>query len=206
MGRTRRHLPLEALSGRRSYTPQDHDFDCRRVHAPVLAARTALRLPSHPPLRAARQRSPPEQCRHGTRAVARDGAPGSSRTEGTPSTARITAAYICVQTLRRAHAHHRDLRARPAHPRATGMECFTLSAPRSPYFTVPPALPSPGLAREPLTRRRENPLQSTDRCPYLAPIRIVTPHCSAIRAESAHLIVTSRRTASAQIPIAHRYD
>src|ERR1017187_4011550 len=130
---------------------------------------------------------------------------GCSPTLGAKRTSRPHARCCRARPLRRALAHHRDLRPRPAHPRATGMECFTLSAPRSPYFTVPPALPSPGLARKPLTRRRENPLQSTDRCPYLAPIRILTPHCSAIRAESAHLIVTSRRAASAQIPIVHRY-
>jgi hypothetical protein len=35
-------------------------------------------------------------------------------------------------------------------------------------------------------------------------IRIATAHSCTIRPEYAHLIITSRRTASAQIPIAQR--
>jgi hypothetical protein len=45
-----------------------------------------------------------------------------------------------VPTLRRADAHHRDPRARAAHPRATLLESFAMSLRRSPRSTPPLAL------------------------------------------------------------------
>ena len=42
----------------------------RRVHAPLPVARSAQRLPPHPPLRPARQRRPPRASRPGTRTAA----------------------------------------------------------------------------------------------------------------------------------------
>ena len=50
---------------------QDHDAQRRGVHAPLPAARSARRLPSHPPLWAARQRRAHGQPGAGARAVER---------------------------------------------------------------------------------------------------------------------------------------
>ena len=44
-------------------------LECRRVHAPLPAARAARRLPSHPPLRAAGQPGAPRQSRQDSRAA-----------------------------------------------------------------------------------------------------------------------------------------
>ena len=50
VGRSRRHVPLEGLPRTRAHPLQNHDLGDRGVHAPLPAARAALRLPSHPPL------------------------------------------------------------------------------------------------------------------------------------------------------------
>lgn len=54
--RARCELPLEGLSRQGPHALQDHDACCRRVHAPIPAARLARRFPPHPSLRTARQR------------------------------------------------------------------------------------------------------------------------------------------------------
>jgi hypothetical protein len=54
-------LPLEGLSPPRQ--AKGDDPWCRRVHPPLPAPRPARRLPSHPPLRLSRQRSPSRQAR-----------------------------------------------------------------------------------------------------------------------------------------------
>jgi hypothetical protein len=50
-GRRQRVLPLEGLPRQGAHPPQDDDAHCRGVHAALPAARAAVRLPSHPPLR-----------------------------------------------------------------------------------------------------------------------------------------------------------
>ena len=67
----------------RAHTPQNHVPGHRRVHAPLSAACAAIRISSHPPLRAARQRAAPAQPRHRTRAAAsaRTCATGTEPTE-----------------------------------------------------------------------------------------------------------------------------
>ena len=90
------------------------------------------------------------------------------------------------------------------HPRPARLECFTLSARRSPHSTASPALHPSAPAREPLAWRREKPCHCTDQAQNFACIRISTTYASVISAEYADLIVTSRRTASLQIPIAPR--
>jgi hypothetical protein len=69
-GRSRRHLPLEGLPRTWANAPQNHDLGDRGVHAPLPAARAALRLSSHPPLRLARQRQPQARYRRRPRASA----------------------------------------------------------------------------------------------------------------------------------------
>jgi Putative transposase len=73
IGRSRRHVPLEGLPRTRSHPLQNHDRSHRGVHAPLPAAHAALWLPSHPPLRFARQRQPQARRRHRTRAAASAG-------------------------------------------------------------------------------------------------------------------------------------
>ena len=54
-GRARCHLSLEGLSRQGRTAPQDHDAQCRGVHASFPVARAAKRIASHPSLRVDRQ-------------------------------------------------------------------------------------------------------------------------------------------------------
>lgn len=134
-------------------------------------------------------------CRHRACGAAR---PQHTRHE------RIQTTHVPVPALRRADVDHRDLHSGSLHPRPARLECFTLSARRSPHSTASPALHPSAPAREPLAWRREKPCHCTDQAQNFACIRISTTYASVISAEYADLIVTSRRTASLQIPIAPR--
>ena len=78
-----------------------------------------------------------------------------------------------------------------------------MSARRSPCSIDPPALH--------YQRLRENPLPGVKRINFMACIsarssyiRIPSRHLGTIHPQLTHTIVSSPRTASAQIPIAHR--
>ena len=74
--RRRRHLPLQGLPPQRPRALPDHDARARRVHPPLPAPRPAEGLPSHPPLRPARQRRPQGQHRARPRTARRARAAG----------------------------------------------------------------------------------------------------------------------------------
>jgi integrase len=86
------------------------------VHAPLPAARVALRLSPHPSLWITRQRQPPARYRHRSRSSASAGANASRCARRPQHGSRLRPADLRVPTLRCADARHRDLRARSAHP------------------------------------------------------------------------------------------
>ena len=90
-----------------------HDDRAARVHPPLPAPCPATRLSPHPPLRLARQFSTQGQYCPRPRAACRRAAAGAC------GTARATRSSPALSLLRRAHVHHRDLRAMEAIPRAT---------------------------------------------------------------------------------------
>ena len=96
-----------------SAAPAGHDARCPRVHAPLPAACPAARLPPHPALRIVRQRDTQGQHRPRPRTAGRTDA--AARTRRDRRAARSTPA---LSLLRRAHAHHRDLRTLDAAARA----------------------------------------------------------------------------------------
>ena len=105
----RRLVPLEGLPRRRSRSLEDDDA-ARRVHPPLPAARSAERLPPHPPLRPIRQR---QSCRYrqsaraaGCRAAAR------ARTNRSRQSRRASRRALPLSVLWRTHVRYRDLRAR----------------------------------------------------------------------------------------------
>jgi hypothetical protein len=100
-----RHLPLQGLSPWRRPAPSGHDARRPRVHAPLPAACPPARLPPHSALRIVRERDTQGQHRPRPRMARRIAA--HARTRGDRRTARPTPA---MSLLRRAHAHHRDLR------------------------------------------------------------------------------------------------
>ena len=85
---------------------QDHDAGAGRVHPPLHAARAAEGLPSHPALRAARQR--PRQVRHHRAGTRADRCSGNGRASARPSK---------TQTQRRHHPH----RSQPILARAAAL-------------------------------------------------------------------------------------
>ena len=111
---SRRDLPLQGLSPRRPASASSvMTLDAARVHPPLPAACSAARLPPHPPLRLVRQRRAQGQHRPRPRTACRGVA--AAKPVEAPRTARLAAA---LSLLRRAHAHHRDLRALDAAARA----------------------------------------------------------------------------------------
>ena len=122
-GRAWRGLPLEGLPRQGQDASQDDDARCRRVHAPLSAARLARRVPSHPPLRAARQRQPQGQPGASARA-----APCSARghSQALDSDAEIEHAKPCFVCLHcgaamlvlQTFARGQTIRAPPQQPHA----------------------------------------------------------------------------------------
>ena len=91
---------------------QDDDAGDRRVHPPLPDPRAAEGLPSHPPLRAVRQRRPRRQHRAGARAARRCRPPKRARAVQASTDEPSRRAAASMPVLRRPHDHHRDLRAR----------------------------------------------------------------------------------------------
>ncbi len=115
-----RHVPLEGLPRTWAHPPQIHDPAHRRVHAPLPAARAALGLSSHPPLRLARQRQPPARHRHRSRTAAWAAAHAFCGSRRWLRRTRPCGTHLRVPALWRADARHRDLRAGSAHPWTAG--------------------------------------------------------------------------------------
>ena len=111
--RGRRHLPLQGLPPRRPRAAAGHDARDRRVHPPLPAPCPAARLPPHPALRPARQRRPARPASRVPASCWPVAPPPEPVETGEP--ARSAPA---LSLLRRAHDHHRDLRALEAAPRA----------------------------------------------------------------------------------------
>ena len=125
-----------------------------RVHPPLPAPCPATGLPPHPPLRPARQFRTQGHYRACPRTACRGTAAGAGRS------ARATRLAPALSLLRRAHDHHRDLRAMAATPRATSRartnrehHVVTRHGLRSPHAATPPlrrmpqARPSPRSAQ-----------------------------------------------------------
>jgi len=91
------------------------------VPAPLPAARAALRLSSHPPLRIARQRQPQAQYPDRSRAAASAGA-RASRQLSRRRRSRSRATDLRVPAPRRSDARHQHLRSCSAHPRTAGFD------------------------------------------------------------------------------------
>ena len=112
----RRHGARRLLSPPRWSRPAArHDAAAARVHPPLPAPCPAAWLPPHPPLRLARQWCMQGQYCTCPRTAGRGTAAGACRR------ARTTGLAAPLSLLRRAHEHHRDLRAlaatsRPAAP------------------------------------------------------------------------------------------
>ena len=152
-GRARRHLPLEGLPGQGQDAPQDDDARCRRVHAPLPAARAcpaasiASATTGCSPTPAARPTwrecaSCSTQCPRSIR-TPRTATPRSS----TPSRASsaCTAAPRC-SSFRPSRAARRSARRPDSH---THHECNRLSC-----SNHPPALHHPEPARHDFALRR----------------------------------------------------
>ena len=135
----RRHLPLQGLPPRWSRAAARHDARAARVHPPLPAPCPATWLPPHPPLRLARQFRTQGQYCACPRTACRGTAAGACRS------ARTTRLAPTLSLLRRAHDHHRDLRAMEATPRATSRARINREHPvvtrhglRSPHAATPP--------------------------------------------------------------------
>jgi hypothetical protein len=114
---SRRDLPLQRLPPQRPAAPSGHDARYPRVHAPLSAACPAARLSPHSALRIVRERDTQGQHRPHTRTAGR--ADVVARTHRGRGAAQSTPA---LSLLRRAHAHHRDIRT---------MDAAACAAPRS---------------------------------------------------------------------------
>ena len=114
---------IEGPGRYQTMTLSTHEFIRRFLMHVMPEARAARGLPPHPALRTAGQWQPRRQHRAGARAARRA---GPLRTAGYlrgPSGRRTLHVDATMPLLRRAHAHHRDLRARqrakaPTHARA----------------------------------------------------------------------------------------
>ena len=91
----------------------------RRVHPPLPVARSAQRLPPHPPLRSARQCRTPRASRPRARTAARR--PHRDRIAAACGARSQRPAYLLLPALRRGDEHHRHLRPRATDPCATGI-------------------------------------------------------------------------------------
>ena len=142
--RDRRHLPLQGLPSRRCRTAARHDARAARVHPPLPAPRPATRLSPHPALRLARQFSTQSKYCACPRAAWRRAPARACRI------ARAARSSPALSLLRRAHVHHRDLRALEATPRATSRICTNRERP----LVTRHALRSSHAATPPLRRMR----------------------------------------------------
>ena len=111
-------------------------LDTPRVHSPLPDPRTAKGLPSHPPLRPARQRQPCRQHRAGAQAARRAVSPKRTR-DAQSSDRRTPHAAASMSLLRRTHDRHRDFRARlrakaPARTTSSGNQDRHLMMPSPP--------------------------------------------------------------------------
>jgi integrase len=115
--RGRRHVPLQGLPSQRPGAIPDHDPRTRRVHPALPAPRPAQGFPSHPPLRAPRERHPQGEPRPRQGAARRARAANGARPDD-QSRRRADRPSPTMPVLRRAHDRRRDLRAlrRPARP------------------------------------------------------------------------------------------
>ena len=128
-----------------------HDTRAARVHPPLSAPRPATRLSPHPALRLARQFStqskycacPPAAWRRVPARACR--------------IARAARSSPALSLLRRAHVHHRDLRALEATPRATSRICTNRERP----LVTRHGLRSSHAATPPLLRMRQHTLFAT---------------------------------------------
>ena len=149
--RDRRHLPLQGLPPRWSRATARHDDRAARVHPPLPAPCPATRLSPHPPLRLARQFSTQGQYCACPRAAWR-------RVDaGTCGIIRATRSSPALSLLRRAHVHHRDLRAMEAISRATSRSCTNRERP----LVTRHVLRSTHAATPPLRRMRQYTLSAT---------------------------------------------
>ena len=140
--RDRRHLPLQRLPPRWSGAAARHDARAARIHPPLPAPCPATWLPPHPPLRPARQFRPQGQYSASPRIAGRGTAAGDCRV------ARTNRLAATVSLLRRAHDHHRDLRAMAATTRATSHDRTNREQP----VVTRHGLHSPPAATPPLRR------------------------------------------------------
>src|SRR5262245_28564942 len=99
---------MEGLSPRRAGSLQDDHAGSRRVYSPVPDARAPEALPPHSPLRSIRQWCARRQHYAGLLAPEY----GASRRSATLHQYRRSGALTSLPVLRRAHVHHRDVRAR----------------------------------------------------------------------------------------------
>ena len=136
--RDRRHLPLQRLPPRWSGAAARHDARAARVHPPLPAPCPATWLPPHSPLRPARQFRPQGQYSASPRTACGGTAAGDCRS------ARATRLAPTLSLLRRAHDHHRDLRAMAATTCATSrartnreQHVVTRHGLRSPHAATP---------------------------------------------------------------------
>ena len=128
-----------------------HDARAARVHPPLSDPRAAKRLPPHPPLRLAHQFSTQSKYCACPRAAWRRAPARACRI------ARAARSSPALSLLRRAHVHHRDLRALEATPRATSRICTNRERP----LVTRHGLRSSHAATPPLRRMRQYTLFAT---------------------------------------------
>src|SRR5215831_6445501 len=107
VGRDWRDIQMEGLSPRRPGSLQDDHAGSRRVYPPVPDARAPKALPPHSPLRSIREWWARREHCAGPRAVEDGGCRQSASLQH-----RRSGALTSLPVLRRAHVHHREVRAR----------------------------------------------------------------------------------------------
>ena len=177
----------------------------RRVHAPLPAARAALRLSSHPPLWPARQRQPQEPHRHGTRAAASAAPDAVPLITAMLRRTRLWPTHLRVPALRRADARHRDLRACSAHPRTAGFIDSNMIEIALINETSPAASSSTMPSRTPMT-----PCRKTFHCRHdnrflKAACQCVLPSLPTHFDHAVATIFVTSVSADRQIPIVPRH-